>query len=66
MTRKDMYILYFAQIYGMQWHPGAGTRGHRPLTLDETDRIVCNMIDRTYIRFDQWKADEQEEQPCHS
>lgn len=26
------FPVYFASIYAMQFHPGAGTRGHRPLS----------------------------------
>lgn len=34
------FDLYFATILGMQYHPGSGTRGHVPLSIEECAEIA--------------------------
>ena len=38
------FDMYFASIYSMQQHPGAGTRGHIPLSVAECKDLALNMI----------------------
>jgi len=40
----EVWDLYFAALAGMLLHPGAGTRGHTALTLEECAEIADNMI----------------------
>lgn len=38
------FPIYFASIYAMQFHPGAGTRGHRPLSAAECARKAIDCV----------------------
>lgn len=38
------FDMYFASIAAMQEHPGAGTRGHQPLSLEESKEKAMRMI----------------------
>jgi len=38
------FDMYFASIYSMQTHPGAGTRDHVKLTLEECRDEAMKMI----------------------
>lgn len=40
----QVWDLYFAALAGMLLHPGAGTRGHTALTLEECAEIADLMI----------------------
>lgn len=41
------FPLYFASIYAMQFHPGAGTKGHRALSPQECAQkaIECVLLE---------------------
>lgn len=39
------FPLYFASIYAMQFHPGAGTRGHQPRSARECALIALDMLE---------------------
>lgn len=41
------FDMYFASLTSMQVHPGAGTKEHRKLTLEECRDMALQMI---YIR----------------
>lgn len=48
MLRDDERIpfdMYFASLMSMQVHPGAGTKEHRKLTLEECRDMALQMID---------------------
>ena len=38
------FDMYFASVCSMQYHPGSGTRGHEPLTLEQCKAIALDMI----------------------
>lgn len=38
------FDLYFASVVSMQFHPGAGTRGHVPLTPVQCAEIAMDMV----------------------
>jgi hypothetical protein len=39
------FDMYFASLMSMQVHPGAGTKEHRKLTMDECRDMALQMID---------------------
>lgn len=39
------FDMYFASVVSMQFHPGAGTKEHRKLTLKECADVALQMID---------------------
>lgn len=39
------FDMYFASLVSMQVHPGAGTKEHRVLTLDECKAMALAMIE---------------------
>lgn len=39
------FDMYFASLTAMQVHPGAGTKEHRKLTLEECRDMALRMID---------------------
>jgi hypothetical protein len=39
------FDMYFASIASMQAHPGAGSKEHRKLTLEECRDMALQMID---------------------
>lgn len=39
------FDMYFASLMSMQVHPGAGTKEHRKLTLEECRDMALQMID---------------------
>lgn len=39
------FDMYFASLTSMQVHPGAGTKEHRKLTLEECRDMALQMID---------------------
>lgn len=39
------FDMYFASLTSMQVHPGAGTKEHRKLTLEECRDMALEMID---------------------
>lgn len=39
------FPLYFASIYAMQFHPGAGTRGHKPRSARQCALIALDMVE---------------------
>ena len=41
---KMAFDVYFASIAAMQFHPGAGTKEHRQLSLEECRDIALNML----------------------
>jgi hypothetical protein len=48
MLTPDEYIAfdcYFASLASMQVHPGAGTKEHRKLSLEECRDMALNMIE---------------------
>ena len=38
------FDVYFASVCSMQFHPGAGTKEHRQLTIDECRNVALAMI----------------------
>lgn len=48
------FDMYFASLTAMQVHPGAGTKEHRKLTLEECRDMALQMIDirRNVVRED--------------
>lgn len=38
------FDMYFASVVSMQYHPGAGTRDHTKLTLEECRGIAIQMV----------------------
>jgi len=47
MLRRDEMIpfdMYFASLVSMQVHPGAGTKEHRKLTLEECRDMALQML----------------------
>ena len=46
MTDKEMlaFDVYFASLCSMQVHPGAGTKGQIPMTLDECRKMALDML----------------------
>jgi len=38
------FDMYFASVCSMQYHPGAGTKKHRALTISECAEVAINMI----------------------
>ncbi len=46
MTDKEMlaFDVYFASLCSMQVHPGAGTKGQTPMTLDECRKMALDML----------------------
>ena len=47
-----IFDLYFASIRSMQFHPGAGTRGHQRLSAQECAEAAMEMLEvrRTVLR----------------
>ena len=49
MTVRESELLtfdmYFASLTSMQVHPGAGTKDHRKLTLEECRDMALQMLD---------------------
>lgn len=48
MIREDevmAYDMYFASIAAMQFHPGAGTKDHRKLMLEECHDMALEMLE---------------------
>jgi hypothetical protein len=39
------FDMYFASLVSMQVHPGAGTKEHRQLSLEECRDMAMNMIE---------------------
>lgn len=39
------FDMYFASLVSMQVHPGAGSKEHKPLSLDECRRMAMEMIE---------------------
>jgi hypothetical protein len=39
------FDMYFASLASMQVHPGAGTKEHRKMTLDECRDMALQMLD---------------------
>lgn len=46
------FDVYFASVCSMQFHPGAGTKEHRQLTIDECRDIALAMIHARREVFD--------------
>lgn len=47
MLRPEEHIpfdMYFASLMAMQVHPGAGTKEHRQLTLEECKAMAIEMV----------------------
>lgn len=42
---KIAFDMYFASVTSMQFHPGAGTKEHQRLTLDECKDVALAMIE---------------------
>jgi hypothetical protein len=38
------FDMFFASIASMQFHPGAGTKEHKPLTLEECRAKALEMV----------------------
>jgi hypothetical protein len=48
MLRDDEHIsfdMYFASLMSMQVHPGAGTKEHRRLTMEECRDMALQMVE---------------------
>lgn len=44
MDQLSVFAIYYASLASMQFHPGAGTRGHTPLTLEQCAEKACEMV----------------------
>lgn len=44
MEEKVAFDMYFASITSMQYHPGAGTKDHRQLSIAECSDIALLML----------------------
>jgi hypothetical protein len=54
MIRDDEQIafdMYFASITSMQFHPGAGTKEHRKLSIEECKDMATQMIEARRAAF---------------
>ena len=38
------FDVYFASVCSMQYHPGAGTKEHKRLSIEECKDVAVNMI----------------------
>lgn len=38
------FDVYFASVCSMQYHPGAGTKEHKKLSIEECRDVALNMI----------------------
>lgn len=38
------FDMYFASVCSMQFHPGAGTKEHKALSIDECKKVALEMI----------------------
>ncbi|HEY6019256.1 MAG TPA: hypothetical protein VIY48_04945 [Candidatus Paceibacterota bacterium] len=47
VSENEMFAFdcYFASLASMQVHPGAGTKEHRKMTLDECQAMALQMIE---------------------
>jgi len=45
MEEQVAFDMYFASIVSMQHHPGAGTKEHQKLSLEECRDIALEMIE---------------------
>lgn len=39
------FDVYFASVVSMQFHPGAGTKEHKRLSLEECKEIALQMVE---------------------
>lgn len=46
-----LWATYFSSVASMQHHPGAGTKEHKQLTLEECAAIADQMLDISIKRF---------------
>lgn len=46
------FDVYFASVTSMQYHPGAGTKEHRRLSIEECRDVALEMLEqrRTFIQ----------------
>ena len=51
MEERDEWIIYVAGLLSMSVHPGAGTRDHKPLTLEDCARMADEMVQRRKLRY---------------
>lgn len=51
MNPQQLWTFYFATIAGWQYHPGAGTKEHKQLTLAECSAIADEMLRQTSRRW---------------
>ena len=42
---KIVFDLYFASVTSMQFHPGAGTKEHKKLDIEECRDIALKMLE---------------------
>lgn len=53
-----LWALYFAQIAGINHHPGSGTKEHKKLTLEECADLADSMLAITKLRReDLWPSE---------
>lgn len=52
MNTRDTWALYLASIMSMQYHPGANSRGHVRLSIQECAEIADGMMQETFKRFE--------------
>lgn len=48
---QQTWILYFAGAVHMNLHPGAGSKEHQKMTLDECEDLADEMLIRTIRHF---------------
>ncbi len=59
----EVWDIYFASLVAMTLHPGAGTRGHHKLTIEDCAKIADEMMEeREQTR---WHGSEQQSSPAH-
>lgn len=44
-TEHTAFDVYFASVTSMQFHPGAGTKEHKQMTLEECRDVALRMVE---------------------
>lgn len=53
MNQKQLlWAMFFSAIAGWRYHPGAGTRGHEPLSLEQCADVADQMLELARKRED--------------
>lgn len=52
MDEKHLWALFFSGLYSFQFHPGAGTKDHTKLTMQECAALADHMVRLLNQRYD--------------